>query len=391
MMVSAGKDSRVFRACGALLIVFGLASGSDLAQSPSPSIEYKEGNATVVKLEKTIGTVIDEGKQPLARDVVTSAPTIASKSVKGVGWKIGRASSHRDSYLEALSHSRTSSDPREGVVSADGTGPAQRRKEYAGPVYTGKDSEIGATHPRIVYGSPDRDTFSMVPSNSYSLPTRGSADFAGFQNAYGQSQSYPQSYPQSQPPRATYGAPSHSYPPTSYEYLPPQQAYGPPAPTYGVPHGSSETPSFVLPTIDFSWPFALKLNAFTLAKILLKLVIFKMIVKFIAVICLLLFIPKLEIKKKGNKPMNNNDDDDDDDDEGRRSLDGNPRFWRRLNELAAFASDALGEYESLNNVDRSGTVSRSSRGQLLGETWYDYSRLLHSYALEEMRYTRAKS
>lgn len=45
-----------------------------------------------------------------------------------------------------------------------------------------------------------------------------------------------------------------------------------------------------------------------------------MIVKFIAVICLLLFIPKLEIKKgnKGNNMEGNNDDED----EGRRLLNG---------------------------------------------------------------------
>ncbi|XP_078038644.1 uncharacterized protein LOC144470922 [Augochlora pura] len=394
------RDSRVFRVCGALLIVLGVASGSDLEKSTSSSIgSIAMENATVVKLEKAIGTVIDEGKQPLARDAATSPPMIASKSTKSVGWKTGRGSSHRDSYLEALSHSRTSSDPREGVVLTDGTGSAQRRKEYAGPVYTAKDPENGATQPRIVYGSPDRDSFSMVPSHSYSVPTRGSVDFAGLQNAYGQPQSYQQSYqqsqPQSQPPRASYGPPSHSYLPSSYEYLPPQQgegrAYGPPAATYGVPHVSSETPSFVLPTIDFSWPFALKLNAFTLAKILLKLVIFKMIVKFIAVICLLLFIPKLEIKKKVNRPMNNEDDEDDDDDEGRRLLDGDPSFWKRLNELAAFASNAYEEYESLNNADRSRTESRSSQGLHLGETWQDYARLLHSYALEETQFTPAKS
>lgn len=57
------------------------------------------------------------------------------------------------------------------------------------------------------------------------------------------------------------------------------------------------------------------MNAFTIAKILLKLVIFKMIVKFIAIICLLLFIPKLEIKKGNKGEM--------DDDEGRGLLDGN--------------------------------------------------------------------
>jgi uncharacterized membrane protein len=68
----------------------------------------------------------------------------------------------------------------------------------------------------------------------------------------------------------------------------------------------------ILPSIDLGLPFALKLNAFTIAKIILKLVIFKMIVKFITVICLLLFIPKLEIiKKKVNK--------DEDDEEERSS------------------------------------------------------------------------
>lgn len=77
----------------------------------------------------------------------------------------------------------------------------------------------------------------------------------------------------------------------------------PPSPVYGAPYSLPDVSHIsILPTFDLSWPIALKLNAFTIAKIILKLVIFKMIVKFIAVICLLLFIPKLEIiKKKGNK------------------------------------------------------------------------------------------
>lgn len=91
---------------------------------------------------------------------------------------------------------------------------------------------------------------------------------------------------------------------------------------YGVPHGMTESVHLGFPSIDFSWPFALKLNAFTLAKILLKLVIFKMIVKFIAVICLLLFIPKLEIKKTIKK-VNMQSNDDDDEDEGRSLRNGN--------------------------------------------------------------------
>lgn len=73
----------------------------------------------------------------------------------------------------------------------------------------------------------------------------------------------------------------------------------------------SQLPS--LPSIDFAWPLAIKFNAFTIAKILLKLVIFKLIVKFIAIICLLLFIPKLEIKS---------DKDDMEDDDGRMLVTG---------------------------------------------------------------------
>lgn len=70
-----------------------------------------------------------------------------------------------------------------------------------------------------------------------------------------------------------------------------------------------------LPSIDFAWPLAIKLNALTIAKIILKLVIFKMIVKFIALTCLLFFIPKLESKKEDK-----DNDDNDDSDDGRRLI-----------------------------------------------------------------------
>lgn len=42
--------------------------------------------------------------------------------------------------------------------------------------------------------------------------------------------------------------------------------------------------------------FKFKLDLFTIGKILIKLIIFKKIVKFIALICLLLFLPKLQAK-----------------------------------------------------------------------------------------------
>jgi len=79
-----------------------------------------------------------------------------------------------------------------------------------------------------------------------------------------------------------------------------------PTPVYGAPYALPDVAHIsLLPSIDLGLPLALKLNAFTIAKILLKLVIFKMIVKFIAVICLLLFIPKLEIIKNQETEAHN--------------------------------------------------------------------------------------
>lgn len=66
-------------------------------------------------------------------------------------------------------------------------------------------------------------------------------------------------------------------------------------------------PLSFFPAIDLSWPLSLKINAFTLIKIILKIIIFKMIVKFIGTVCLLLFLPKLISKKE-----HHSDDEEDD-------------------------------------------------------------------------------
>lgn len=61
-----------------------------------------------------------------------------------------------------------------------------------------------------------------------------------------------------------------------------------------------------------------KVDFYTIGKILLKLVIFKKIVKFVALICLLLFVPTL--KKKlgmGDKDHGSNEDSEDDSEEER--------------------------------------------------------------------------
>lgn len=141
------------------------------------------------------------------------------------------------------------------------------------------------------------------------------------------------------PPASEYGppsGPSYGPPPTSPppSYGPPTiSSYGPPTPTYNPPSSFSSfggsfgnggyhygPPSFVqrpinvynygpspqkfpiihsAPRDEVHWlfdKFKFKLDLFTIGKILIKLIIFKKIVKFIALICLLLFLPRLQTK-----------------------------------------------------------------------------------------------
>ncbi|CAK9807414.1 hypothetical protein ANTQUA_LOCUS5188 [Anthophora quadrimaculata] len=377
-----------------------------LTISRASSLDSANGTASIVE-EKMEGRTDGDGETLLS----------TKPSTRSVEWKSGPFTRTKDSYLEALRHSRTSTDPREGIVVADApnnnTGSSfqrrneqpqwRQRQQQQGPVYAAdKRAEISTASSRISYASPDQDSFSaMFPSDSYSLPARPSGNFAGGKNTYGPPQ----------PPRGTYGPAYNDYS-SSYgdygaaagSYSSAQQgearAYGPATPGYGagvpyghgVPHGMSEPVHLGFPSIDFSWPFALKLNAFTLAKILLKLVIFKMIVKFIAVICLLLFIPKLEIKKKGNKGGMDNDDEE----EGRRAIDaidGESRMWARLNLLTAVVNDALEQHRDPNESrsECSTLGCRVRRDFAREQTWPDYEQLLRSYILEETRRIRAKS
>ncbi|XP_046749776.1 uncharacterized protein LOC124413314 [Diprion similis] len=328
----------------------------------------------------------------------------------------------KDSYLDALVHSRISKDDKEGVVpmSVRVNGPKIFRRDYSeGPVYRPESERYGAPvkNQGPVYGPPDfegptapaptQPTFFPTPSNSFSLPEHSFDIFdpsTGYgspspthgkpQTSYGAPQpSYgaPQtSYGAPQTPQNSYGPPSVSYgppppqnvygPPSS-SYLPaqgPQQGeargYGPPAPTYGAPYALPGMPSLPsIPMIDFTWPFALKLNAFTLAKVILKLVIFKLIVKFIAIICLLLFIPKLETDKK--------DDKQEDDYEGRANGD-----MDRLNFLTAMVLGSIEkQYEKNEKIDCTSFTCRFRRALTYGESWADYLRLFNSYAVEEVQ------
>ncbi|XP_046828940.1 uncharacterized protein LOC124428664 isoform X1 [Vespa crabro] len=325
----------------------------------------------------------------------------------------------KDTYLEALEHSHTSKDPKEGVVHADVKPKLKRREYIQGPVYK-PETEYGAPkEPNTIYGTPNdlessskrtknfyssssSNSFLARPADGYLLPDQSSINFNDY-SAY----------------------PENSYGPPQTNYGPPQSNYGPPSQTYGVPvrpqqfdelpfgnsymsHQQGEARGYdssagipyehtgssliEFPRIDLSWPFALKLNAFTLAKILLKLVLFKMIVKFIAVICLLLFIPKLEIIKKANK--------DEAEEEG-RVLFSSSTAWERLNLLTEVVINSVdnymaqnedGRYEerSKNDEDCSTIMCRLRRTFLYKESWRDYVELFKSYLLEEKEIVEGK-
>ncbi|XP_055916163.1 uncharacterized protein LOC129949004 [Eupeodes corollae] len=147
-----------------------------------------------------------------------------------------------------------------------------------------------------------------------------------FQNSHQPSDLYgpPPGYnyePQIQQPQQEYGPPQPVYGPPQPEYGPPPHAeYGPPPQTEYVNHPPSviyhEYPkpqSIPYNHHQVSLPewllgkLKLKLNIFTLGKILLKLIIFKKIVKFIGVICLLLFLPKLGALFKMDEPADSGD------------------------------------------------------------------------------------
>lgn len=147
-------------------------------------------------------------------------------------------------------------------------------------------------------------------------------------------------YQDTKPKSSSYGPPSPSYGPPASSYGPPASSYGPPSSSYEPSHHPIYSP---VPTIhqiyyghsgpppshghypaagwegprEENWllnKLKFKLDFFTIGKILLKLIIFKKIVKFIALICLLLFLPKLQ-------SLHDNKDKDEESNEEQRQFD----------------------------------------------------------------------
>ena len=172
--------------------------------------------------------------------------------------------------------------------------------------------------------SSSSNSYDVKPSTGYSyeLPA---ADYGSSSSTGSDSTSYnspENSYSSDSTHSSTFGAPSHSYgaPVSSYgapapSYGAPAHSYGAPSHSYGTPHSAYGVPASYYPAPTMTMPMHAqkssaghwlitkilkKFDIILMSKILLKLIIFKKIVKFIGIICLLFFIPTLKKKFDGD-------------------------------------------------------------------------------------------
>lgn len=152
-------------------------------------------------------------RRPVLKDTGSRSSNIDSRKSWVV--KSPKTAWKRDSYLQALMHSRNSDDPREGIVQTDSKTKTNRREYVQGAIYK----------PETEYGSPDSTYASKSPRIIYNGP-----------NAPSPSDSYPQSFRPSDyndrygTPQNSYGSPQNSYGPPSDgpSFYPQTSSYGPP-------------------------------------------------------------------------------------------------------------------------------------------------------------------
>lgn len=228
----------------------------------------------------------------------------------------GTKSMKTDTYLDAYSKSRVEAEKaKQGVIivtAKDGEKKISNRDDSysSGYDYTPSysDSSSFSSGPssgyQPSYSSPpvkfETDITYNSPPNSYGPPSNS---YGPPSNNYGPpAQSYgpPSNYG---PPAQTYGPPANVYGPP----IKPLPVYGPPNPTYGVPYTAPGFGGFGMSALLDK--LHLKLDILTIAKLMLKFLIFKKIVTMIAVVCFLLVIPKLINFKKDQSPEGNFDED----------------------------------------------------------------------------------
>lgn len=229
----------------------------------------------------------------------------------------GTKSLKTDTYLDAYSKSRIEAEKaKKGVIivtAKDGEKKISNRDDS----YSSYDYSPSYSSSSSGFSSSSPSGFSGPPSNNY-LPSSDHVKFESEITYNAPTNSYgppPQKYG---PPAQSYGPPTQTYGPPAPAYGPPPQSYGPPAPVYGPPkplppvYGPPIPPSYgvpyTAPGLGFLDKLSLKLDILTIAKLLLKLLIFKKIVTMIAVVCMLLVIPKLISFKKSEGNSNDLDD-----------------------------------------------------------------------------------
>ncbi|CAG5028300.1 unnamed protein product [Parnassius apollo] len=244
-------------------------------------------------------------------------------------------SSKTDTYLDAYSKSRIEAEKaKEGVIiitAKDGEKKISNRDDsyqsvydYS-PPYSNSDSSNSFSSSGSSYSAPSASN-SYLPSSSYGSPVKFESDitYNAPPNTYGPpSSSYGPPSSSYGPPASSYGPPASSYGPPAHTYGPPSQIYGPPSHSYGPPihkppppiYGPPIKPSYGIPYtapgLGFFDKLSLKLDILTIAKLMLKFLIFKKIVTMIAVVCMLLVIPKLISFKKDDGDNGNTNDEDD--------------------------------------------------------------------------------
>lgn len=220
-----------------------------------------------------------------------------------------------DTYLDAYSKSRIDAEKaKQGVIiitAKDGEKKITNRDDsFSGydysPPYSSDSSSFSASGSSGSSGLSGPSSNYSPPSNSYGTPVKFESEitYNAPANNYGppaQNHGPPaQTYG---PPANTYGPPAPNYGPPAQNYGPPAQQYGPPIPrpmppVYGPPKPSYGVP-YAVPGLGFLDKLSLKLDILTISKLMLKFLIFKKIVTMIAVVCMLLVIPKIISFKKG--------------------------------------------------------------------------------------------
>ncbi|GJQ81660.1 putative transferrins [Trypoxylus dichotomus] len=229
-----------------------------------------------------------------------------------------------------------------------------------------------ATAEKPADGQPDSGRDSYLKAYTMTKKLNKKSDFNGF---------YPHDF--------------HGYPDDGFDYGPPIPHYGPPKPIYGppapyppphyrpYPPPPPPAPEPVIPhaLLGILDKIKYKIDLLTIGKIILKLLIFKKIVAWIGVICLLLFIPSLKNK---HFFLNNNNNHMGEDDLLRSYNSRNSDVDDRINNLGNFVMDSIGTFshKSQNESNCQSIYCKSQRFQKYIDEKLTFGKLAGLYAKE---------